>query len=159
VALFLSAYLTLRNRLLKPFKYLLFLFPLLEIAGFIIVGNLIGLFPTLLLIILTTALGFYILKQENFEIMKEIQTSIQKGQPPMVDFMTSSVVMIGGLLLIIPGFITDIIGLLCLIPKLRLSLLKIFSKTNIIKIRKTSQSEQQQDVIEGEYWKDEGKEK
>ena len=145
--------------MLKPLKYFLFLLPILEIAGFIIVGNLIGLFPTLLLIILTSALGLYILKQENFEIMKEVQMGFQKGQPPMVDFMTSSVVMIGGLLLIIPGFITDTIGLLCLIPKLRLGLLKLLAKMKIIKVRKTPHSEDQQDVIEGEFWEEKDKDK
>jgi len=105
-------------------KIFLFLLPLLEIAGFIVVGGWIGVLPTLLLIICTTILGFAILRIKGFMTLMQIQRQINAGEHPRTDVMDISLLMFGGFLLIIPGFITDIAGLLLLIPALRVFILR-----------------------------------
>ena len=105
-------------------KIFLFLLPLLEIAGFILVGGWIGVLPTLLLIVCTTILGFAILRLQGFMTLMQIQRRINAGEHPGVDVMDVALLMFGGFLLIIPGFITDIVGLLLLIPALRSLILR-----------------------------------
>lgn len=83
-----------------------------EIAAFILVGKAIGVFPTLLLIILTSVLGIMIAKKKGAKSFKTIQDSVAQGQPPGIAMIETFMVFLGGMLLVIPGFITDFIGLL-----------------------------------------------
>ncbi|MEO4051952.1 FxsA family protein [Solibacillus sp. CAU 1738] len=85
-----------------------------EIATLILVGKAIGVFGTLLLIILTSVLGFFVIKNKGMKSFQSIKQSIAQGQPPGVAMIEAFMVFIGGVLLIVPGFITDIIGLLML---------------------------------------------
>lgn len=83
-----------------------------EIATFIIVGKAIGVLYTLLLIVLTSVIGFSIAKKKGTNSFQTIQTSIADGQPPGVAMIETFMIFVGGVLLVLPGFITDIIGLL-----------------------------------------------
>lgn len=83
-----------------------------EIATFIIVGKAIGVLYTLLLIMLTSVIGFSIAKKKGTNSFQTIQTSIADGQPPGVAMIETFMIFVGGVLLVLPGFITDIIGLL-----------------------------------------------
>lgn len=83
-----------------------------EIATFIIVGKAIGVLYTLLLIVLTSVIGFSIAKKKGMNSFQTIQTSVENGQPPGVAMIETFMVFVGGVLLVLPGFITDIIGLL-----------------------------------------------
>ncbi|MEK4700739.1 FxsA family protein [Solibacillus sp. FSL R7-0668] len=83
-----------------------------EIALFIIIGKAIGVFYTLLLIVLTSVVGVFIAKQRGMKSYKDIQKSIQQGQPPGVAMIETFMIFIGGMLMAFPGFITDVIGLL-----------------------------------------------
>ena len=83
-----------------------------EIATFIIVGKWLGVFPTLLFIVLTSALGVYLIKKRGTKSLQKIQTSIAKGQPPGVALIEAFMMFVGAVLLIIPGFLSDIIGLM-----------------------------------------------
>lgn len=83
-----------------------------EIALFIIIGKAIGVFYTLLLIVLTSVVGVFIAKQRGMKSYKDIQKSIQQGQPPYVAMIETFMIFIGGMLMAFPGFITDVIGLL-----------------------------------------------
>lgn len=82
-----------------------------EIALFIIVGKAIGVFYTLALIIATSVLGILIAKKRGMKSYQDIQKSLQQGQPPGVAMIETFMIFIGGALLVLPGFITDIIGL------------------------------------------------
>lgn len=139
------------SQLLKIF---LFLLPLLEIAGFIIVGGWIGVVPTLLLIVMTTILGFAILRTQGFLTLMKVQRRIQAGEHPAVDVLGGALLMLGGLLLIIPGFITDIMGLLLLIPAVRDLVLKWLVKAGVL-VAGPVESQEQEPVqgrtIEGEF--------
>lgn len=83
-----------------------------EIALFIIIGNGIGVFYTLLLIIFTSIAGLLIAKKRGTKSIQDIQKSMQQGQPPAVAVIETFMIFIGGILLALPGFITDILGLL-----------------------------------------------
>ncbi|MBX9706183.1 MAG: FxsA family protein [Gammaproteobacteria bacterium] len=105
-------------------KFLLLALPLLEIAVFIWVGKMIGVGWTILLIIATTVLGIFLLRRQGFKILNEFSQRARQGQAQPSQVLEGSFIFIGGFLLIIPGFITDIIGLLCLIPFLRRAIVK-----------------------------------
>lgn len=83
-----------------------------EIAVFIVIGNAIGVFYTLLLIIFTSIAGLLIAKKRGTKSIQDIQKSMQQGQPPAVPVIETFMIFVGGILLALPGFITDIIGLL-----------------------------------------------
>ncbi|MGE7980890.1 FxsA family protein [Solibacillus sp. NPDC093137] len=83
-----------------------------EIAVFIVIGNAIGVFYTLLLIIFTSIAGLLIAKKRGTKSIQDIQKSMQQGQPPGVSVIETFMIFVGGILLAVPGFITDILGLL-----------------------------------------------
>ena len=83
-----------------------------EIATFIFIGKWLGVFPTLLLILLTSVLGVYLIKKRGTKSLQSIQTSIAQGQAPGVAIIEAFMMFVGAVLLITPGFLTDIIGLM-----------------------------------------------
>lgn len=89
---------------------------LLEIAFFIFIGNKIGILSTLLLIVLMSMLGAIISKRLGFESLRNIQMSLQKGNPPGHAMIDAFLIFVGGLLLLLPGFISDVIALTMIIP-------------------------------------------
>lgn len=83
---------------------------LIEIAIFILVGNIIGVFNTLLLILLTSIIGITIAKKQGIQSVQNIRNSIAEGMPPGVAMIDTFMIFIGGALLALPGFLTDLIG-------------------------------------------------
>ncbi len=134
----------------KNFKIILFLVLLIEIALFIMIGELIGVFFTLLFVVLSMIVGFILLKKLSAKTMQQMQAMMQKGQLPSIDFFHHSMLTIASILLIVPGFFTDLIAILLFIPKTRPIISKLFSKINPTRKKQTKQKE---DIIEGEYWK------
>jgi UPF0716 protein FxsA len=112
---------------LPPFFAVLFLlFPVIEVWLLIKIGGAIGVFPTILLLILSGMLGMFVLRQQGLATLSRFQRSVNEGTMPAQAMLGSVVSLVGGLLLIIPGFFTDILGLLCLFPPTRFLILKIF---------------------------------
>lgn len=107
------------------------LMPILEIAGFIVVGKAIGLWPTLALIILTSMLGLIVLRNGGLGMVRNLQNAGRTGEQPAEALVNGGMRVIAGILLFVPGFITDIIGLLLLVPAVRSFFWKIF-RPNII---------------------------
>lgn len=99
--------------------FFMFIVPMIEIFVFILVGKWIGAFPTLLLAGLTSLLGLYLLRREGTHTYQLVRLQLQNRQIPGKALLDGVFVMIGGYLLIIPGFITDAIGLLCILPYTR----------------------------------------
>lgn len=93
--------------------------PFLEIAGFIIVGNEIGVLATLGLIILAMFVGIFLLRLQGFGLIQKIREETAVGRSPKRELVHGVMLFFAALLLIIPGFITDIIGLLLFIPAIR----------------------------------------
>ena len=97
-------------------KYLLVILPILEIAGFIIVGRMIGVLPTLFLIIGTSVWGAAILKGRGLKPLRDIQKPKNTVTPAIFE---TPIILLAGFFLLIPGFITDLIGCLLIIAPIR----------------------------------------
>ncbi|MFC7364587.1 MULTISPECIES: FxsA family protein [Bhargavaea] len=103
-------------------KWLFLLFivvPTTELAVLLYAGSHIGVFETILLILLTAAAGSYLAKREGLRAWKDIRKQAAEGYPPGDAAMDGLFVLAGGLLLLFPGFITDVAGLFLLIPGVR----------------------------------------
>lgn len=104
---------------LSPVPLLLLAIPILEIAVLILVGSKIGVLPTLGLIFATTLLGAILLRIQGFGVMTRIRRTMDEGRVPGKDLVHGVMIFVAGILLFIPGFITDILGLLLFIPAVR----------------------------------------
>lgn len=117
-------------------RYLLLLFIVtsaLEIGLFILAGNVIGIWPTIGLIILTGILGSWLAKQQGGEVIRLAQVQMRNGDMPSTVILDGLCVLVGGVLLITPGFITDASGFLLLIPKTR-AVIKMWLRKGIKKM-------------------------
>lgn len=106
-------------RIFRILKIGLLVLGLLEIAGFIIVGKYLGVLGTLFLIIATTALGIFTVRQLGFTIAYETMRRMHRGGVPPETDMMQGWLMFGGFLLILPGFVTDLMGGLLLLRPVR----------------------------------------
>ena len=119
--------------------------PLLEIYLFIKIGSQIGAFNTVLLILTTAILGVAYARYEGFNTLKSGMSQLIKNELPIYEIISGATLAFAAFLLIFPGFATDIIGILLVIPFTRKILLSRFVKTNINKKRKKN------NYIEGDY--------
>lgn len=90
--------------------------PILEISVLLISGKTIGVLPTLFLLFLTGIIGAWLAKRQGLETMKKMQEQLRYGQIPGNAIVDSICIFFGGLLLLTPGYITDICGFLLLLP-------------------------------------------
>ncbi len=105
------------NRLLIP---LLFLgLPLAEIATFVLVGRQIGVFATIGLVIAATAAGVMMLRAQGSSAAQRLRRAAADGSIEGRDLADGALIMLAGILLVIPGFLTDVAGLLLFIPPVR----------------------------------------
>jgi UPF0716 protein FxsA len=106
--------------------FLLFtVIPLIEIWVLIQIGQRIGAFDTIALIILTGILGAFLARSQGFFIISKIQNDLQQGRMPADSLTDGLIIIVGAVLLITPGLITDIFGFLLLVPQTRLVLKQI----------------------------------
>ena len=99
--------------------FLLLFIPILEIIVFILVGGEIGVFPTLGMILLTAIVGSILLRVQGFATLGRIQQKSQMGELPGEELVNGVMIMIAGVLLLTPGFVTDSIGFLLFFPPFR----------------------------------------
>ncbi len=90
--------------------------PILEIYVLISAGKIIGLWPTIGLIILTGIAGAYLLRTQGTDILAKINTSLKQGELPTEDLIEAAMIFCGGITLLTPGFCTDILGFALLLP-------------------------------------------
>lgn len=102
-------------------------FPLLEIAVFVMVGGEIGVLPTIGLIVLSGVLGAFLLRWQGFGAMQRIRREMEQGNTPGRELAHGAMIMLAGILLLIPGFISDVFGLLLFIPAVRDAAWRYFS--------------------------------
>jgi UPF0716 protein FxsA len=93
--------------------------PLLEIALFIKVGGWIGLGPTLALIVLTAVIGAWMIRQQGIGVLMRAQRQLAEGVLPVMEVFEGLCLVIAGALLLTPGFFTDALGAVLLIPAVR----------------------------------------
>ncbi|MEO0329313.1 MAG: FxsA family protein [Pseudomonadota bacterium] len=99
--------------------FLLLFIPVLEIAVFILIGGEIGVFPTLGMILLTAIIGSILLRVQGFSILSRIQEKSRDGGIPGKELVNGVMIVIAGVLLLTPGFVTDSIGFLLFFPPFR----------------------------------------
>ncbi|WP_117194618.1 FxsA family protein [Rhizobium terrae] len=93
--------------------------PLAEIAGFVLVGRAVGLWATLGLVVGTAMLGAILLRSQGMHILRQISTESREGRVPGHALVDGAMIVVAGILLLLPGFLTDIVGLALFIPLVR----------------------------------------
>lgn len=91
-------------------------YALAELALLIVIGQNIGVLSTLLLIIATSVLGVYVMKNKGMNSIQNVKNTLARGEAPGSALVDTLLTFSGGLLLALPGFMTDLIGLLLLLP-------------------------------------------
>lgn len=93
--------------------------PLIELYVLIEVGGEIGALPTIALSIFTALLGGLLVRLQGFSVLFRAQQMMARGEAPAIEMLEGAILLVVGLALLLPGFITDAIGFLLLIPPLR----------------------------------------
>ena len=120
--------------------------PLIEIYLFIKIGSQIGAFNTISLILITAVLGVWYARYEGFNTLKSGMSQLMKNELPFYEIISGAALAFAAFLLILPGFATDIIGLILIFPPTRKLLLKSISKKYSSKNNNIKKN-----YIEGEY--------
>lgn len=108
---------------------------------FIEVGDKIGLGLTLLIVVLTAVIGVNLLKQQGFHSWQKIQNMMAKGQVPALEMAAAAQLLFAGGLLLTPGFLTDTLGFLLMVPEIRIMLAKRFISAGTTKVYAASFTE------------------
>ncbi|MGG6322775.1 FxsA family protein [Vibrio cholerae] len=109
------------------FPILLFLFiavPVIEIALFIQVGGVLGVWPTIALVLLTAIVGASLVRSQGLQTLLTVQQRLAQSQLPAQQILEGVMLAVAGVLLLTPGFFTDILGMLVLLPAPRAYLAK-----------------------------------
>ena len=130
---------------MNPFFLLFIGLPALEIFLLIKIGGQVGALNTVALIFLTAIIGIYFAKLQGIQTLKSGMVNLYQNKMPVYEMMSGASIAIAALLLIIPGFLTDLIGFLLLIPFTR----KIFFKL-AFKNKPMTDIKKQNDTIDGE---------
>ena len=121
--------------------------PLIEIYLFIKIGSSIGAFNTISLILLTAIIGVAYARYEGFNTLRSGMAQLVKNEIPIYEIVSGAALTFAAILLIVPGFATDCLGLLLIIPITRKLIFNTFSK----KFNKKNNTYKRKDFIEGEY--------
>ena len=119
--------------------------PIIEIYLFIKIGSAIGAFNTIALIIITAFTGIIYAKHEGFNTLKSGLSQLVKEEVPIYEIISGAAIAFAALLLILPGFATDLLGFLLLFPFTRKLIISRFAKKN------ETRNKTKKDIIEGQY--------
>lgn len=134
--------------------------PLTELYFLIKVGAQIGAFPTIFLTVFTALLGGYMVRHQGFSTLMRVREMVDRGEMPAIEMMEGAVLLVCGVLLLLPGFITDVVGFVFLVPPIRRWLLTAgLQGSGVMRPGAPSAGAQGQarapDVIEGEFKREE----
>lgn len=108
---------------MPAFALVLFLLlSLAEIAVFVRVGSAIGVWPTLALVLISAVGGLAIVRLQGLATMRRARAALGRGELPAAELFNGACLLLAGILLLTPGFLTDLVGLLLLVPPLRAGL-------------------------------------
>ena len=139
---------------------------LAEIYVLVSVGQAIGGLSTVLLVIITAFIGSSLLRQQGWSAMAKAQQSMAEGRTPAMEMLEGVVILVSGILLLTPGFLTDGLGLLGLMPWSRHYFInhfleknaeRVFKSRNSVFIHRSDSAEtknKKDETIEGEFWED-----
>ena len=122
--------------------------PLIEIYLFIKVGSEIGALNTIILILLTAIVGIWYARYEGFNTLRSGMSQLVKNELPFYEIVSGAAIAFAALLLILPGFATDMVGILLVFPVTRKIILSKYSKKYS---SKTKNDKKEKNFIEGEY--------
>ena len=132
--------------------------PIIEIALFIQVGGVLGLWPTLGLVIATAILGAALLRAQGAGAMAQLQRALAEGQDPALPLIHGAVILVAGVFLLTPGFFTDAFGFALLVPPLRAAFISGLGRhlmRNVVVMGAATGSwrrgDARGDVVDGEY--------
>ena len=118
----------------KNWPILFIVIPLIELYLIIKVGSYIGALWTVVIVIMTAVIGVNLLRMQGFNTLKRAQQNMEQGAMPAMEMMEGIVLAVGGALLITPGFLTDTIGFICLIPFTRQALIRAMIKRGSVQM-------------------------
>ncbi len=124
---------------------LIILVPILEIYLFIKIGSQIGSFTTISLIFVTAIIGIFYARYEGLNTLKSGISQLYKNQMPLFELMSGAALAVAAILLILPGFATDLLGFLIIFPLTRKIIFNLLTK------KKKADIHVKDDLIEGEY--------
>ena len=130
---------------MSPLLLSIILIPVIEIYLLIKIGSQIGAISTIILIFITAFVGIYYAKYEGLNTLKSGFMQLSKNETPAYEIISSAAIACAALLLIIPGFATDVLGFLIIFPRSRKFILSIFIKKFNFKIEKKN------NFIDGEF--------
>ncbi len=136
---------------MNPFRlfFLVFLVvPLIEIYLLLVVGAVIGPLPTIAMVVFTAVVGAWLLRIEGFQTWFRLQQSLAQGKIPALEIVEGPILLVGGALLLTPGFFTDFLGFLCLFPATRRRIARYILKRWLSQRRPPGDGPR---IIEGEY--------
>jgi len=131
--------------------------PLVEIYFLISVGEVIGAFATVFMVVFTAILGAILLRSQGLSTLRRVQEASARGEIPALEMIEGMMLLVGGALLLTPGFFTDAIGFICLITPLRQAVIRYWIKRYGSSIQGQSRRDpvsKGPKTLEGEYWKD-----
>jgi len=116
------------------FAILFLVIPVVEIFILIKAGEIIGIFPTIILVVLTAVIGAALLRQQGLSTLARFQENMSQGKLPAQELIEGILLAVGGALLMTPGFVTDTIGFLCLLPFSRKFIATTIMKNSAAKV-------------------------
>ena len=127
--------------------------PIIEIGLFIQLGGLLGLWPTLGIVVATALLGSLLLRTQGLSTLEELKRTTETGQNPAGPMANGALILVAGLLLLTPGPFTDSIGFLLMIPPVRALLIKWIAARAQMKMYASAANSPQapDDIIDGEF--------
>ena len=93
--------------------------PFVEIAGFVVIGSRIGVLATLAWVVLAAMLGVALIRRQGLDALRRARAALGRGESPTAELAEGALVALAGVLLLIPGFVTDAFGLPLAIPAVR----------------------------------------
>jgi UPF0716 protein FxsA len=136
---------------------ILLLIPFVELYLLLEVGSFLGVFPTIFMIVFTGVLGIWLFRKQGFATLKRFQDSLARGEVPAYEMIEGPILLLGGAFLIAPGFFTDVLGFLCLIPPARKAIAKYVLEHYVVLPQAGapfSQAGNERAVLEGEFRKE-----
>jgi UPF0716 protein FxsA len=134
---------------------LFFTIPLLEITVLLQVGSAIGVLPTIAMVVLTAVIGAGLIRAQGIATLGRVRLELERGELPAVGIIEAAMLLVAGALLLTPGFVTDAIGFLILVPPLRRRVIHSFLARRVVATGAAPASGQSGPgrvrVIEGEF--------
>jgi len=144
--------------MLRFWPVLFLVIPIIEVYLLIEVGGKIGAGWTVLLVVLTAVIGVNLLRQQGVSTLMRANQAISQGKVPAMEMMEGIFLAVGGALLITPGFFTDAIGFICLLPFTRRIIIRKLllnsTVTSSYSVHQETRSHEESRTIEGEFHRD-----